>query len=73
VSAHGPISINELGSPGGARMNVQLGKGASLDANVVYAGTVILGPGHSHRFLADRSGVRIRFPDGAMDVQSLAA
>jgi hypothetical protein len=73
ISSHGPITITELGSPGGARMNVQLGKGASLDCGLVYAGTVVHGPGHSHRFISDRSGVKIRFPDGAMDVQSLAA
>lgn len=74
IISHGPVVACEIGSPGGATMRVQLGKGSSLDANLVYAGTLITGPGHAHRFIADRSNVKIRFDDhNGMNVDSLAA
>ena len=73
LTAHGPVTVHELGSPSGARMQVLLGSGAALDSDLVYSGTVISGPGHAHRFLSDRSHVQIRLDGHDMDVASLAA
>lgn len=73
IVTHGPVQVSEIGSPGGTRMTVQLGRGARLESSRVYAGTVVVGPGHTHRFIADRSHVRIGFDDSGMRVESLAA
>jgi hypothetical protein len=55
-------------------MQVQLGgRAAQLEAELVYSGTVVAGPGNSHRFIADRSSVKITFRESGMDVESLAA
>jgi uncharacterized protein len=74
IVSHGSVRVREVGSPAGARTNVQLGAGASLESDRAYAGTVITGPGYTHRFVADRSHVRVDFDmGGSMNVESLAA
>ncbi|MCW2955467.1 MAG: hypothetical protein JWO69_336 [Thermoleophilia bacterium] len=74
VVSHGPVQVREIGSPAGARTSVQLGAEASLESDLVYAGTVVAGPGYTHRFVADRSCVKIDFDSGgSMNVESLAA
>lgn len=74
ILSHGTVHVREVGSPAGAKTVVQLGKGASLEADRAYAGTVVTGPGYTHRFVADRSHVKVDFDTGgAMNVESLAA
>lgn len=74
VLSQGDVRVREIGSPAGAKTTVQLGQGASLQADLVYAGTVIAGPGYTHRFVADRSTVNVSFDTGgSMNVESLAA
>ncbi|MCW2926394.1 MAG: jag family protein [Thermoleophilia bacterium] len=74
VVSHGRVHVREVGSPAGAKTTVQLGQGASVEADRAYAGTVVSGPGYTHRFVADRSMVRIGFDStGSMNVESLAA
>jgi hypothetical protein len=73
VMSHGPIHVAEVGSPGGSTMHVQLGRGGSLDAMLVYGGTVVTTPGGNHRFLADRSNVKVELVNNTLDVSSLAA
>jgi hypothetical protein len=74
VTSNGRVHVAEVGSPAGARTDVQLGRGASIETDRAYAGTVVTGPGHTHRFEADRSHVRVGFDaDGSMRVDSLAA
>ncbi|MCW2960841.1 MAG: hypothetical protein JWM90_1228 [Thermoleophilia bacterium] len=74
VVSHGPVQVREVGSPAGARTSVQLGSTGSLESDRVYAGTVVSGPGYTHRFVADRSHVKIDFDrGGSMNVESLAA
>jgi hypothetical protein len=72
--SQGDVRVREIGSPAGAKTSVQLGKNASLQADRVYAGTVVSGPGYAHRFVADRSSVNVVFDSGgSMNVESLAA
>jgi hypothetical protein len=74
IVSHGVVHVREVGSPAGAKTVVQLGAGASLESDRAYAGTVVTGPGYTHRFVADRSHVRVGFDGGgAMNVESLAA
>lgn len=74
VLSHGQVHVREIGSPAGAKTVLQLARGAQLEADRAYAGTVVVGPGYTHRFVADRSCVRVGFDgDGAMNVESLAA
>lgn len=74
VTSNGRVHVAEVGSPAGARTDVKLGRGATLEADRAYAGTVVSGPGYTHRFEADRTHVRIGFDStGAMNVESLAA
>ncbi|MCW2972289.1 MAG: hypothetical protein JWN72_562 [Thermoleophilia bacterium] len=74
VVAHGPVRIREVGSPAGAKTVVQLGSGGELAAERAYAGAVVIGPGGAHRFVADRSNVKVDFDGGGMmNVESLAA
>jgi hypothetical protein len=74
IVSHGQVHVREVGSPAGAKTLVQLAKGAELEADRAYAGTVITGPGYTHRFVADRSCVKIGFDSsGSMNVESLAA
>jgi hypothetical protein len=73
LTAHGPVRVSEIGSPGGSTMQVVLGKEALLEAGRAYAGTVISSKGGSHRFIADRAHVSVRFDDTVMNVESLAA
>jgi hypothetical protein len=66
--------VHEVGSPAGATTIVQLGANASLDSDRACAGTVVTGPGYTHRFVADRSHVKVDFDSGgSMNVESLAA
>ncbi|MBC7461065.1 MAG: DUF342 domain-containing protein [Thermoleophilia bacterium] len=74
VIAHGPVRIREVGSPAGAKTVVQLGSGGGLEAERAYAGAVVIGPSGAHRFVADRSSVKVDFDGGGMmNVESLAA
>ena len=74
VASHGLVRVREIGSPAGAKTVVQLAAGGGLQADRAYAGSVIVGPGYSHRFVADRSDVRVEFDGtGSMNVESLAA
>ncbi len=74
IVSHGNVHVHEVGSPAGAKTIVQLGRGASMETDRAYAGTVISGPGYTHRFVADRSHVHVQFDTGgAMNVESLAA
>lgn len=74
ILSHGRVFVHELGSPAGVTTLVQLGSGAELNADRAYAGTVITGPGYSHRFVADRRHIHVKFDgNGAMNVESLAA
>ncbi len=74
ILSHGRVHVREVGSPAGAKTLVQLAQGAKLEADRAYAGTVITGPGYTHRFVADRSCVKIDFDSsGSMNVESLAA
>lgn len=74
VVSQGDVRVREIGSPAGAATIVQLNKGASMHADRVYAGTVVSGPGYTHRFVGDRSSVNVGFDDGgSMNVESLAA
>ena len=53
---------------------VQLGPDVKLEADRAFAGTVVSGPGYTHRFNADRTCIRIDFDgSGQMNVESLAA
>jgi hypothetical protein len=74
ILSHGRVHVREVGSPAGAKTAVQLALGAQLEADRAYAGTVVSGPGYTHRFVADRSCVKIDFDSGgSMNVESLAA
>jgi hypothetical protein len=74
VISHGPVRVREVGSPAGAKTVVQLGSTGGLEAERAYAGAVIIGPGGAHRFVADRSNVKVDFDSGGMmNVASLAA
>ncbi len=74
ILSHGRVHVREVGSPAGAKTAVQLAVGATLEADRAYAGTVVSGPGYTHRFVADRSCVKIDFDSGgSMNVESLAA
>lgn len=74
ILSHGRVHVREVGSPAGAKTLVQLSAGARLEADRACAGTVVAGPGYSHRFVADRTCVRIDFDaSGSMNVESLAA
>lgn len=74
IVSHGRVNVREVGSPAGAKTAVQLGRESSLECDLVYAGTVVTGPGYTHRFVADRSSVKINFDTGgSMNVESLAA
>ncbi|MCW2924455.1 MAG: hypothetical protein JWM98_1859 [Thermoleophilia bacterium] len=74
ILSHGRVHVREVGSPAGAKTHVQLGKGASLEADHAHAGTVVSGPGYTHRFVADRANVKVDFDSGgSMNVESLAA
>ena len=74
ILSHGRVHVREVGSPAGAKTSVQLAVGAKLEADRAYAGTVVSGPGYTHRFVADRSCVKIDFDSGgSMNVESLAA
>jgi hypothetical protein len=74
IVSHGRVHVREVGSPAGAKTAVQLGRESSLECDLVYAGTVVTGPGYTHRFVADRSSVKIDFDmGGSMNVESLAA
>lgn len=74
ILSHGRVHVREVGSPAGAKTVVQLALGATLEADRAYAGTVVSGPGYTHRFVADRSCVKIDFDGGgSMNVESLAA
>jgi hypothetical protein len=74
VLSHGTVHVREVGSPAGAKTSVQLAKGARLEADRAYSGTVVAGPGYTHRFVADRTCVRVDFDNGgSMNVESLAA
>jgi hypothetical protein len=74
ILSHGRVHVREVGSPAGAKTAVQLALGAKLEADRAYAGTVVTGPGYTHRFVADRTCVKIDFDSGgSMNVESLAA
>jgi hypothetical protein len=74
IVSHGRVHVREIGSPAGAKTLVQLAAGAELEADRAFAGTVITGPGYTHRFVADRTCIRIDFDRaGSMNVESLAA
>ena len=74
ILSHGKVHVREVGSPAGASTVVQLGKGAALEADRAFAGTVVSGPGYTHRFVADRSCIKVDFDTGGtMNVESLAA
>jgi hypothetical protein len=75
IVSHGRVHVREVGSPAGAKTLVQLGGSeAELQADRAFAGTVITGPGYTHRFNADRTCVKIDFDlGGQMNVESLAA
>lgn len=74
IVSHGRVHVREVGSPAGATTTVQLGTGAALESDRVFAGTVVSGPSYCHRFVADRSHVKIDFDTGgSMNVESLAA
>lgn len=74
IVSHGRVHVREVGSPAGAKTLVQLGASASLESDRAYAGTVVTGPGYTHRFVADRSHVKVDFDTGgSMNVESLAA
>jgi hypothetical protein len=74
IVSHGPVHVREVGSPAGVKTVVQLGVGSTLESDRAYAGTVITGPGYTHRFVGDRSHVRVDFDGGgSMNVESLAA
>jgi hypothetical protein len=74
IVSHGRVHVREIGSPAGAKTLVQLATGAELEADRAFAGTVITGPGYTHRFVADRTCIRIDFDgSGQMNVESLAA
>lgn len=74
VISHGPVRVHEVGSPAGATTLVQLGRDGALETDLVRAGTVVSGPGYTHRFVADRTCVRVDFDSGgSMNVELLAA
>ena len=74
IVSHGHVNVREIGSPAGAKTVLQLGTGAILEADRAYAGTVVSGPGYTHRFVADRTHVKVDFDaGGSMNVESLAA
>lgn len=74
IQSRGDIKVHEIGAPSGATTEVQLGREASVKADHVCAGTLIYGPGSTHRFVTDRSDVHIVFDSGgAMSVDSFAA
>jgi hypothetical protein len=74
IVSHGRVHVREVGSPAGAKTLVQLGASARLEADRAFAGTVVAGPGYTHRFNADRTCIRIDFDgSGQMNVESLAA
>lgn len=74
VTSHGAIDIDDLGSPRGSGLAIQLGVDSSLHARLVHAGTTVIGPAFSHRFNDDRADVTITSnSSGVFDVISLAA